>query len=153
MSVIGTIRNIRGVMHIPPAKKMKVLLSISDEGLIPEIEAGKDYIYDLAKLDELNIEGKIEEPEGVATGVVGAINIFVYLEGIIDVEVEKTRLEKELTKIEKDIMFLSKKLSNQDFIEKASKEIIEKEQSRFEECKEKRLTMGDALNRVKAIKG
>ncbi len=153
MSVIGSIRNIRGVMHIPPAKKMKVLLSIADEGLIPEIEAGKDYIYDLAKLDELSIEGKVEEPQGVATGVVGAIHIFVYLEGIIDVEVEKTRLEKELSKIEKDMMFLSKKLSNIDFMKKASKEIIDKEQSRFEECKEKRLTMGDALNRVKAIKG
>jgi len=153
MSVIGSIRNIRGVMHITPSKKLKVLLSISDEGLIPEIADGKDYICDLANLEELSIKGGIEEPEGVATGVVGPINIFVFLEGIIDVKVEKARLEKELTKIEKDTNFLSRKLDNSDFMEKASKEIIEKEKSRFEEFKDKRVILEEALKRVVAIKG
>jgi len=153
MSVIGSIRNIRGVMHITPSKKLKVLLSISDEGLIPEIADGKDYICDLANLEELSIKGGIEEPEGVATGVVGPINIFVFLEGIIDVKVEKARLEKELTKIEKDTNFLSRKLDKSDFMEKASKEIIEKEKSRFEEFKDKRVILEEALKRVVAIKG
>ena len=153
MSVIGSIRNIRGVMHIPPSRKLKVLLSISDEGLIPEIADGKDYICDLANLEELSIRGRVEEPDGVATGVVGPINIFVFLEGIIDVKVEKARLEKELTKIEKDINFLSRKLDNSDFMEKASKEIIEKEQSRFEESKDKRVILEEAFKRVAAIKG
>ena len=153
MSVIGSIRNIRGVMHIPPSRKLKVLLSISDEGLIPEIADGKDYICDLANLEELSIRGRVEEPDGVATGVVCPINIFVFLEGIIDVKVEKARLEKELTKIEKDINFLSRKLDNSDFMEKASKEIIEKEQSRFEESKDKRVILEEAFKRVAAIKG
>ena len=153
MSVIGAIRNIRGVMHIPPSRKLKVLLSISDEGLIPEIADGKDYICDLANLEELSIRGRVEEPDGVATGVVCPINIFVFLEGIIDVKVEKARLEKELTKIEKDINFLSRKLDNSDFMEKASKEIIEKEQSRFEESKDKRVILEEAFKRVAVIKG
>ncbi len=153
MSVIGSIRNIRGVMHITPAKKMKVLISISDDRLIPEIADGKDYICDLANLEKLGIKGRVEEPEGVATGVVGPINIYVFLEGIIDVKVEKARLEKELTKIGKDINFLSRKLDNCDFMEKASKEIIEKEKSRFEEFKDKRVILEEALKKVVAIRG
>ncbi|MBN2569492.1 MAG: valine--tRNA ligase [Deltaproteobacteria bacterium] len=153
MSVIGSIRNIRGVMHISPSKKLRVLLSVSEDELVPLIEEGRDYICDLAKLEELLIEGKVDEPEGVATGVIGSISIFVYLEGIIDVKVEKKRLEKELAKIEKDITFLSRKLDNRDFMEKATQEIIEKEQSRFEEFREKRVILEDALKRVKAIRG
>jgi len=152
MSVIGTIRNIRGVMHIPPNKKLKVLLSITDDDLIPDIEEGRGYISDLATLAELTIAGAVEEPKGVATGVAGPVNIFVYLEGIIDVAVEEKRLEKELAKIEKDINILGKKLSNPDFMEKASPEIIEKEQTRFEESKETRVTLEEALTRVRAIK-
>ena len=152
MSVIGTIRNIRGVMHIPPNKKLRVLLSITDDDIIAEIEEGRGYISDLATLAELTIAGAVEEPKGVATGVAGPVNIFVYLEGIIDVVVEEKRLEKELAKIEKDINILGKKLSNPDFMEKASPEIIEKEETRFEESKETRVTLEEALTRVRAIK-
>lgn len=152
MSIIGSIRNIRGVMHIQPAKKLKVLLSISDEECIRRVEDGRNYICDIANLEKLDIQGGVSEPEGVATGVIGPVKIFVFLEGAIDVGAEKTRLEKELKKIEKDMAFLSKKLSNRDFMKKASPEIISKEQLKLDEFKEKRTILRDALNRVVAIK-
>jgi len=91
------------------------------------------------------------EPKGVATGVTGAIRIFVPLAGVVDIAGEKARLEKELTKVSKDLDQSSKKLANRDFCAKAAPEIIQKEEDKLKECQEKFNTLENALKKLKEI--
>jgi len=60
----------------------------------------------------------------------GEMDLIIPLEGMMDFEEEKQRIEKELKKIAKDLIFLDKKLSNPNFVKKAPAEVIEKDEKR-----------------------
>ncbi|MBE9547382.1 MAG: class I tRNA ligase family protein, partial [Proteobacteria bacterium] len=151
MDVITTIRSIRGEMNIQPSKRLRVIVSAPDEELISILTAGKDYVIDMANLDELDIRGEVEEPRGAATGVAGSVRVFVLLEGAIDVAAEKARLEKRITKIAKDLSVVSRKLANRDFMEKAAEAVVKKEEAKFGELKEKHGVLEVALRRLEEI--
>jgi valyl-tRNA synthetase len=151
MEIITSIRNIRGEMRIPPSQKLKVLISVTDEKSKKIIETDKDYILNLANLESLTVEVNLVEPKGVATGVIGATRIFVPLAGIVDIAGEKTRLNKELAKVIKDLEQSSKKLANRDFIAKAAPEIIQKEEEKLKDFQEKFAALEKALKKLKEI--
>jgi valyl-tRNA synthetase len=151
MDVITSIRNIRGEMRIPPSSKLNVLISASDEQLKKIIETGRGYIISMANLDTLTVEVNLVEPKGVATGVVGPIRIFVPLAGIVDIAGEKARLDKELAKLEKDLLQCSKKLTNRDFCAKAAADVILKEQEKFKGFQERHAVLENALKKLKEI--
>jgi valyl-tRNA synthetase len=96
---------------------------------------------------------KLVEPKGVATGVVGTTRIFVPLAGVVDIAGEKTRLEKELAKVSKDLEQSARKLANSDFRAKAAPEIITKEEAKLKESQEKFSTLEGALKKLKEIAG
>ena len=148
-SIINSIRNIRGVMNISPSKKLKILISVPDSDTLSIMEMGRGYIRDIANLEDLAIETNALEPKGSATGVVGSVKVYVFLEGVVNVAAEKKRLEKEIKKLEKDLGIVSRKLGNQDFMEKASPEIVEKEENKFSALKEKNGVLEDALGRLR----
>jgi len=124
-SVVTAIRNIRGEMNIPPSKKVNVLMKSS------EVKTHQiDYIKKLAKVDELQINGKIEKPKGSASAVVKNTEIYVPLAGLIDLEKEKERLEKEIKRIEGSLAGIEKKLANEKFVKNAPAEVVEKEKAK-----------------------
>ncbi|MBN2282597.1 MAG: valine--tRNA ligase [Deltaproteobacteria bacterium] len=149
--IITSIRNIRGVVNIPPSKKLNALVVVSDEELRAVIDNGADYITDLANLSKLTIQDRAGELHGVAVDVVGSIRIFVFLEGLVDVAVELARQEKKQEKLAKEIAVVSRKLGNADFMEKALPEIIEKEQDKFEELKRKSDILETSIRRLREI--
>ena len=151
MDVITSIRNIRGEMKIPPSNKLNVLISASVPQLKKIIETGRGYIISMANLDTLITEVDLVEPKGVATGVVGPMRIFVPLAGIVDIAGEKARLDKELAKLEKDLLQCSKKLTNRDFCAKAAADIILKEEEKFKAFQERHAALGNALKKLKEI--
>ncbi len=152
MEIIGSIRNIRGEMNILPAKKLKVIISVPDRENRTYLEEAKDYVVNLAKLEDVSIESAIEEPKGVATGVAGNIKIYVFLEGMIDISGEKVRLEKEIAKVSKELAVVSRKLGNSDFKEKAAEVVIRKEEAKFGELKEKLTVLEAAIERFRSIR-
>jgi valyl-tRNA synthetase len=87
----------------------------------------------------------------VATGVVGATKIFVPLAGIVDIAAEKTRLEKELAKVSKDLEQSSRKLANRDFRVKAAPEVISKEEDKMKDFQKKYAALEGALKKLKEI--
>ena len=151
MDIITSIRNIRGEMRIPPSLKLKVLISAADEKSKKIIETDKGYILNLANLESLTVGVNLVEPKGVATGVIGATRIFVPLAGIVDIAGEKTRLNKELAKVSKDLDQSSKKLANRDFRAKAAPEIIQKEEEKLKDFQEKFAALEKALKKLKEI--
>ena len=71
--------------------------------------------------------------------------VYVPLEGIIDLTQERDRLQKEIAKISKDIDVFSKKLSNKNFVDKAPKEVVEKDTAKLGEFKAKREKLEQSL--------
>ena len=88
------------------------------------------YIKELARVEQLEMGPNIEKPNVSASSVLGGMDLIIPLEGIMDFQEERNRVEKELKKIEKDLIFLDKKLSNPNFVKKAPLEVIEKDEKR-----------------------
>lgn len=120
--VISGVRNIRGEMNIPPSKKVNVLLKTEN---ITEDQIG--YIKTLGKVEELNFGIDITKPKGSASTILKECEIYIPLEGIIDLNVEKDRLTKEINRLEGALIGVNKKLSNEKFVNSAPKEVVEKE--------------------------
>jgi valyl-tRNA synthetase len=156
MEVITKIRAIRGEMGIAPSKKLRAVLSAPAgakdvKTAVASLEAGAGYIVNLANLEELKIGVAMEEPKGAATGVVGNLQVFVLLEGAIDVAAEQTRLEKELAKLEKELAIVARKLANRDFLAKAAAAVVQNEEDKHKEIREKHLLIEKALKKVREL--
>jgi valyl-tRNA synthetase len=148
MEVISRVRNIRGEMNLSPSLKLKVALSAPDENLRALLEKGQVYLMNLANLEELQIQTEMAEPKGAATAVAGPIRVYVLLAGVIDIALEKARLEKEILRIEKDLAVVAKKLANPEFLAKAAEAVVLKEQEKSRTLGEKRTALEAALQRL-----
>ena len=129
--VVTAIRNIRGEMNIPPSKKVNAFLKSSD---VADYQV--DYIKKLAKVDDLKIDEKIEKPKASASAIIKNSEIYVPLAGLIDLDVEKQRLQKEITRLEGSLSGIEKKLSNEKFVNNAPEEVVEKEKAKQRDWQE-----------------
>ena len=120
--VVTAIRNIRGEMNISPAKPINVFLKSSS------ITSSQErYIKTLVKIDELTVEEHLDKPKACASAVVKGCDVFIPLEGLIDISVERVRIEKEIARILSSFEGVRKKLENENFVAKAPAEIIGRE--------------------------
>ncbi|MCH7680710.1 valine--tRNA ligase [candidate division KSB1 bacterium] len=143
-NMIGAIRNIRGEMNVPPHKKAKVIVAVSGQNgkLQDSILLNKEYFAQLAKVDELECSKTAAKPPKAASAVINNFEIFLPLEGLIDFEVERARLEKNITHLEKQLEGLNTKLQSPDFLSKAPGNIVELE-------KKKKVDFESNLNKLK----
>jgi valyl-tRNA synthetase len=85
-------------------------------------------------------------PPGSATSsTTWAVSALFLPEKALDVNAERDRLQKEIAKISKEIEVFSKKLSNKNFVEKAPKEVVEKDTAKLEEFRVKRGKLEQSL--------
>ncbi|MBD3287806.1 valine--tRNA ligase, partial [candidate division KSB1 bacterium] len=123
--LIGSVRNIRGEMNVPPNKKARLLIKSEDSYEL--IMQNDIYLKSLSQVEEIEMSADIEKPKYAASAVVNNMEIFIPLEGLIDIDVERNRLEKEVSRLEKQIENTEKKLMNKDFLNKAPQDVIERE--------------------------
>ena len=136
-NLIYLTRNIRGEMSVPQDKKIDILIKTEDKDLINFSNNNEKDILSLAKAQSIKIGKDITKPSHSATGANEICEVFIPLEGIIDIEKEIARLQKELEKINLDYKKTKAKLANSDFILKAPNEVIEKEKSKMNEFESK----------------
>jgi valyl-tRNA synthetase len=153
MGVVSGIRNVRGEMNVPPSLFVEVIVQSPDKGIRGLLEQRRDMIVNLCKLKNLEVTTPGKRPASSATSVFGNCTIFVSLKGIIDFELEQGRLNKEIGKITKDLKGIDKKLSNEDFLEKAPQEVVQKVREKGEKLAEKRSKLEDQLSTVSQIAG
>ncbi|MDP6124755.1 MAG: valine--tRNA ligase, partial [Candidatus Latescibacteria bacterium] len=129
--VIAGIRNVRAEMNVPPGKHAPALIRTSGAHL-DALNCLSDYLTDLAKIESLTIGANVEKPAHSGTVVIGDMTeVYVPLEGLIDVDQERARLSKELGKQEKYVTGLKKKLSNEQFLSKAPPEVVDAEREKL----------------------
>ncbi|MGB8319630.1 MAG: valine--tRNA ligase [Ignavibacteriaceae bacterium] len=123
--IITAIRNIRGEMNIPPSKFINAFIKTSGMH-----NYQLEYIKKLARIENIIVEKDIEKPKASASAVIKDAEIYIPLEGLIDLEVERNRLQKEITRLEGALTGINKKLSNEKFVRNAAKEVVERERTK-----------------------
>ena len=131
---ISAIRNLKKNNNIEQAKKAKaVIISPKSKDIF---EAEKDVIIKMARLENLEILEKGEKPQNSVMEVLDGNEVYLLLEGLIDIEKEKQRIKKDIEQKEKYIASLEKQLSNEDFLKNAPKAVVEKNQDNLRQAKE-----------------
>ncbi len=132
IEAITGIRTIRGELNISPSQRLNVSIKTFSQTAEKILEENLHYIKDLAKADKIVIGMRIDKPECSATAVKRTMEIYVPLKGILNIKPEVDRLNKDAAKIEESIAFLNKKLLNEDFLQRAPAEVVEKEKAKYE---------------------
>lgn len=149
--IVVSIRNIRAELGVMPAQRIKILIHPDSDKTHDLISDNKHFIYELAGVDSVEFAGD-EKPKNCVTQVLSGVEIFVPVEGIIDLDSEISRINREVSKIDVDLKFIEDKLNNKKFIERAPKEIVEKEKNKFKEFSDNKSRMLEVLNRLSQIK-
>ncbi len=137
--IVKAIRNIRGELQVPPSKKAVLNIPSTDPNK-DLVEREWTTVARLARLDNMAVvESK---PPQSATTIVAGREIYVPLAGLIDIDAEKSRVSKEIAKIEGLLKGISGKLSNEKFVANAPEEVVNKE-------REKQATFNEKLEVLK----
>ncbi len=129
--VIGAVRNIRGEMNVPPSKKAHLIIKGKNKSTLELFAKNEVYLRFLAQLDTLEFKTELVKPKYSASSVIADVEIFVPLEGLIDVNVERNRLTKEIDRLESQVNSIKSKLLNRDFLNNAPKAIVEREKNKL----------------------
>ena len=146
--IVSAIRNSRSLFNLPPNKKLEVILRYANDYFKTVSENYKNIISSLSLTESLNIVSakENERNKGSFVKVFEGGEINVNLIGIIDFEAEKRRLEKEASNYKKDLEAVNKKLSNENFINKATREAIETEKRKQKEFEDKLKGINEVLS-------
>ncbi|MCR5563579.1 MAG: valine--tRNA ligase [Desulfovibrio sp.] len=128
--VIVAVRTIKAELNISPARKVHLLLQPVDAVQMALLEANRHMLETLARLETLDMQLDLEAPKASASAVVLGCQVIVPLRGTVDLAGEMTRLDKELAKLEKDIIGVNKKLQNENFVSRAPATVVEAERER-----------------------
>ena len=128
--VILSIRNIRGEMDISPAKSINILLRNGSPTDKERMEIHKPYLQKLAKLKDISWLEDGHEAPASATQRFDELEILVPLEGLIDVDAERSRLMKEINKLLSGLKAVETKLNNKKFVNNAPSSIVVKEREK-----------------------
>ncbi|RDS83045.1 valine--tRNA ligase [Dyella monticola] len=130
-NVLSGIRRIRAEMNIAPGKIIPLLLADGDAGDRARVEKFAAQISFLARVEAPQwIDSGKNEP-AAAVAVVGTLRVLIPLAGLIDLSAEKTRLSKEIAKIESEIKKCETKLGNANFVANAPAEVVTQERQRI----------------------
>ena len=132
MQFILGVRRIRGEQNIAPGKPLNVLLQNGTETDRNHLKNTQDFLLKLGRLETITWLGEDDQAPDSAIAPVGKMEILIPLAGLIDKKAEIARLEKEIQKIQKELPRIEAKLSNPSFIDRAPKEVVDKEKSKLE---------------------
>jgi len=146
-AVITGIRNIRSAMNIPPATPLAARVRTDDDAVARHLESGAGHVMRLARVESVEAGPGVTRPEASATAVFDGGEVFVPLAGRIDVAAETGRLNAQLAKLSKELLGVTRKLQNEDFVQRAPAEVVERERTRREDLtvREAKLKEGLAL--------
>lgn len=134
--IVVAVRNIRGEMNVPPVLKADLAVASADSAVRESIGRHAGIIRRMASVDRISFVDGDSRPAASAVAVIGSTELFVPLSGLIDLEKERGKLEKESTRVRGLLEGAEKKLSNESFTGRAPAEVIEKERLKLENYRE-----------------
>ena len=149
MQVVRAIRNTRAQLRIPAGQRLEV--KIDADGMQDMIEEEAEVIRVLSRVEPLYIVSGDSKGEDVPKGVTLVVNpliVYMPLEGVVDLSAEGERLRSELDDCLKNMERVEKLVSNPNFVEKAKTEVVEAEQARLQDLKERLQHLNEILEQL-----
>ena len=137
----GRMRNLKAEYNVATRKDVKFIIIKSEPWLADETD-----VLGLLAGGEINIQDSYDAPKGTPAAVTDIGEVYLPLEGLIDVEAEKLRLDKEISKVEIEVKKCDGKLSNSAFVDKAPAELVNREKARREEWSQKLTQLQEMRN-------
>ncbi len=147
VALITQVRSVRSEMNVPPGSKVPLFIHGGDELASRCMETHGALISRLARLSQLE-ESDGTVPEGAVQDALGTARLILPLAGVIDIDEEKARLQREIGKIDVVIGKFEKKLANQKFLDKAPPEVVEEQRNRLGDATLVRDQVTEALQRL-----
>lgn len=132
--IISAVRTVRSGMNVPQGKKADLIIR-NINGFHSLINSHSSIIRPLAKVEALFVGDDLAKPDHSATAIVQNMELFIPLEGLIDLEKEQIRLNKRLKELKNHLNGVNKKLENQNFLLRAPRNVISKERRKLQEMK------------------
>src|SRR2546425_394994 len=141
---VEKIRIIRAEYKVPPKTRLRASIKPRGRDRRSVFEAESETIKRLAQVEELTFDGGMKGP--VAYAVFGdGSEVFVALEGAIDVQQECKRLSGEVTRLDRQLAALAAKLTNQDFVARAPADVVARERDKERAWRDQRRALADKL--------
>jgi valyl-tRNA synthetase len=129
-NVINALRNIRGENNIPPSRDIELQIIAPKGKKESTLQSYERYLQKLARVTKLTGIAASQKPKIASSAVVDGFELFVPLEGLIDLSAERNRLEKEIQRVHQMLEGIEKKLGNPQFTERAPQDVVEKEREK-----------------------
>ncbi|WP_234570922.1 valine--tRNA ligase [Rhodohalobacter sp. 614A] len=129
-SQISAIRNIQAEMNVSPKAELKIFIKPKNKSLSDELSSAEWIYRKLLTIDSITFDVDTEKPEASAASVVDGSEIYIPLEGLIDLEKERERIQKEIDRVEGFLKSVEKKLANEQFVKNAPDAVVEKERKK-----------------------
>jgi valyl-tRNA synthetase len=133
--LVVAVRNLRVENKLAPGKAVPVVVR-GDDRQLDLLERMRAQILPLARLESLTLARDGSRPRVAASAVVQGCEVFLPLEGLVNLAEERERLTREATRLLDDLELVKKKLRNADFLEKARPEVVERERQRLVQLEE-----------------
>ncbi|MEP6848221.1 MAG: valine--tRNA ligase [Acidobacteriota bacterium] len=144
IELIKKVRNIRAEINISTAVKFTVHVA-AHEYFQKVFAANEAQILKLAKAEKLVIGETLDVPRASAKAVTADASIAVPLEGLIDFDKERERLQNQIEKLDIELQRLNGQLSNENFVSKAPAEKVEELRDRQTEIEQQTKTLTSNL--------
>jgi valyl-tRNA synthetase len=127
---VAQARNLRAEYRIASNRKARMILAAKEPGDITVLAR-------LANAEPLEIAPEYVAPQGVPVVVTPLGPLYLSLEGLIDVEAENERLQREITKLQQDLAAVRQKLANENFVNRAPVTVVEEHRERAKKFEER----------------
>ncbi|KTF30612.1 valine--tRNA ligase [Xanthomonas vesicatoria] len=130
-SMVSALRRVRSELNVPPSKQVQLLLQAGTAEDRTRVSRFASQLSFLLKLDTIDWLDAGQDTPPAATAIVGELTLLVPLEGLVDMEAERTRLDKEIKRVESEIGKCNGKLGNATFVQNAPAAVVEQERARL----------------------
>jgi len=145
--LIGEVRAVRSEMNVPPSVRAPVLLRDAAPESLARAARWDEAIRRLARAEAVGpLVGPL--PAGATQSVLDEATIVVPLAGLIDLDAERARLDRDRVKAEGEAEKVARKLANTDFVARAPEDVVAENRERLEAARAEAARLAAALGRL-----
>lgn len=145
------IRQIRGEMDISPGKPLPVILQDASDTDRARAATHANLLRRVGRVESITVLGNNEEPPAAATALLGDLRLLVPMKGVIDVDAERARLEKQRDKVGIELARSTAKLGNDSFVDNAPADVVTQERQRAIEFEKTIAQLGEQIEKLSEL--
>jgi valyl-tRNA synthetase len=142
------IRQIRGEMDISPGKTLPVLLQHAGSADERRATEHAQLLQRVGRVESISILKEGEQPPAAATALLGDMRLLVPMKGLIDVDAERARLDKQMERTKAELSKADGKLGNEKFVNNAPAAVVTQERERVVEFEKTIVQLTEQLQKL-----